>query len=56
METNINIAEILKNKQQGTKLYSFACGKCQLEEVDDKSFKISFYSSKFGFIEWWRNA
>ena len=50
METNINIAEILKNKPQGTKLYSSACGKCQLEEVDDKSFKISFYSSKFGFM------
>ena len=50
METNINIAEILKNKPQGTKLYSSACGKCQLEEVDDKGFKISFYSSKFGFM------
>ena len=50
METKINIAEILKDKSQGTKLYSSACGKCKLEEVDDKSFKISFYSSKFGFM------
>ena len=50
METKINIAEILKNKPKGTKLYSSACGKCKLEEVDDKSFKISFYNSKFGFM------
>lgn len=50
METEINIVEILKDKPQGTKLYSSACGKCNLEEVDDKSFKISFYNSKFGFM------
>lgn len=50
METKINIAEILKDKPQGTKLYSSACGKCKLIDVDDKSFKISFYSSKFGFM------
>ena len=50
METEINVAEILKDKPQGTKLYSSACGKCKLEEVDDKSFKISFYNSKFGFM------
>lgn len=50
MEAKINIVEILKDKPQGTKLYSSACGKCKLEEVDDKSFKISFYSSKFGFM------
>ena len=50
MEKEINVAEILKDKPKGTKLYSSACGKCQLEEVDDKSFKISFYSSKFGFM------
>ena len=50
MEENINIVEILKDKPQGTKLYSSACGKCKLEEVDDKSFKISFYNSKFGFM------
>ena len=50
MEENINIAAILKDKPQGTKLYSSACGKCKLEEVYDKSFKISFYNSKFGFM------
>lgn len=50
MEKEINIAEILKDKPQGTKLYSSACGKCTLEEADDKSFKISFYNSKFGFM------
>ena len=50
METKINIVEILNDKPQGTKLYSSACGKCKLEEVDDKSFKISFYNSKFGFM------
>ena len=50
MEEKINIAAILKDKPQGTKLYSSACGKCKLEEVDDKSFKISFYNSKFGFM------
>ena len=48
METNI--VEILKDKPQGTKLYSSACGKCKLESVYDKSFKISFYNSKFGFM------
>lgn len=50
MKENINIVEILKDKPQGTKLYFSACGKCKLEEVDDKSFKISFYNSKFGFM------
>ena len=56
METKINIVEILKDKPQGTKLYSSACGKCNLKEVDDKSFKISFYNSKFSFMkrgEWY---
>lgn len=56
MEAKINIVEILKDKPQGTKLYSSACGKCKLEEVDDKSFKISFYNPKFGFMnggEWY---
>lgn len=50
MEKELNIVAILKDKLQGTKLYSSACGKCKLEEVDDKSFKISFYNSKFGFM------
>lgn len=50
MEAKINIAKILKDKPQGTKLYSSACGKCELKEADDKSFKVSFYSSKSGFM------
>lgn len=50
MDAKINIAKILKDKPQGTKLYSSACGKCELKEADDKSFKVSFYSSKFGFM------
>lgn len=50
VEVKINIVEILKDKPLGTKLYSSACGKCRLVEVDDKSFKISFYNSKFGFM------
>lgn len=54
MKEKINIVEILKDKPQGTKLYSSACGKCRLGEVDDKSFKISFYNSKFGFMNGWK--
>ena len=50
MDAKINIAKILKDKPQGTKLYSSACGKCELKEADDKSFKVSFYNSKFGFM------
>lgn len=50
METKINVAKILKDKPKGTKLYSSACGKCELKAADDKSFKVSFYSSKFGFM------
>lgn len=46
MGTKLNIVEILKDKPQGTKLYSPACGKCTLEEVTDKNFRISFYNSK----------
>lgn len=30
----MNIAEILKDKPKGTKLYSTPWGKCTLEEVD----------------------
>ena len=50
MDAKINIAKILKDKPQGTKLYSSACGQCELKEADEKSFKVSFYSSKFGFM------
>lgn len=37
MEAKINIVEILKDKPQGMKLYSSACGKCRLVEVDDNT-------------------
>lgn len=50
MKEKINIAKILKDKPRGTKLYSSACGKCELKEADDKFFKVSFYSSKSGFM------
>ena len=50
MKEKINIAKILKDKPLGTKLYSSACGKCELKEADDKIFKVSFYSSKSGFM------
>lgn len=50
MEEKINIVAILKDKPKETKLYSSACGKCELKQVDDNSFKISFYNSKFGFM------
>lgn len=35
METEINIAEILKDKPQGTKLYSRICGAVELKKVID---------------------
>lgn len=35
METKINIAEILKDKPQGTKLYSRICGAVELKKVID---------------------
>ena len=41
METKINIAEILKNKPQGTKLYSLICGAVELKEVLDVRKKKS---------------
>lgn len=34
MENQINIAEILKNKPKGTKLYSPICGECELNTID----------------------
>lgn len=33
MEEKINIAEILKNKPQGTKLYADAFGELSIEEI-----------------------
>ena len=50
MKEKINIAKILKDKPRGTKLYSSALGICDVKEPDDKIFKVSFYSSKSGFM------
>lgn len=41
METKINIAEILKDKSQGTKLYSRICGAVELKKVIDVRKKKS---------------
>lgn len=51
METRINIAEILKDKPRGTKLYSMIHGKCSFEAVTDEIFKINFCNSKFGLAQ-----
>jgi len=39
MEKEINVAEILKNKPVGIKLYSPICGECTLKYVYDKDNK-----------------
>lgn len=39
MEAKINIAEILKNKPQGTKLYSPFYGNCILASPEDMTIK-----------------
>ena len=41
METEINVATILKDKPQGTKLYSSICGAVELKEVLDVHKKKS---------------
>ena len=41
MEEKINVAEILKNKSQGTKLYSRICGAVELKKVIDVRKKKS---------------
>ncbi len=42
MEKDINIADILRNKPQGTKLYSPIWGECQLDEIySDDSIIVS---------------
>ena len=51
MEQKFNIAEILKNKPRGTKLYSMIHGKCSFEAVTDEIFKINFCTSKFGLTQ-----
>lgn len=51
MEQKLNIAEILKNKPRGTKLYSMIHGKCSFEAVTEEIFKINFCTSKFGLTQ-----
>ena len=51
MEQKLNIAEILKNKPRGTKLYSMIHGKCSSKAVTDEIFKINFCTSKFGLTQ-----
>lgn len=51
MEQKLNIAEILKNKPRGTKLYSMIHGTCSFEAVTDEIFKINFCTSKFGLTQ-----
>ena len=51
METKINIAEILKDKPKGTKLYSTVHGECTFETITDEIFKINFCTSKFGLTQ-----
>lgn len=51
METRINIAEILKDKPSGTKLYSIVHGECTFETITDEIFKINFCNSKFGLAQ-----
>ena len=51
MEVKINVAEILKNKPRGTKLYSMIHGKCSFKAVTDEIFKINFCTSKFGLTQ-----
>lgn len=51
MEQKLNIAEILKNKPRGTKLYSTVHGKCTFEAITDEIFKINFCTSKFGLTQ-----
>lgn len=55
MEENINIAEILKDKPQGTKLYSPICGECKLSYIESEKLEpqISTESDAFGVFYFW---
>lgn len=47
METNINVAEILKDKPQGTKLYSdICCGECVLNEISENAIYVDMYNKE----------
>lgn len=55
MEEKINVAEILKDKPQGTKLYSPTCGECKLSYVESAKSEpqISTESDAFGVFYFW---
>lgn len=47
METKINVAEILKDKPKGTKLYSdICCGECFLNEVSENAIYVDMYNKE----------
>lgn len=47
MEEKINIAEILKDKPKGTKLYSdICCGECVLNEVSENAIYVDMYNKE----------
>lgn len=50
MEEKINIAQVLKGKPQGTKLYSPICGECELSYIESEKFEpqIAIESKAFG--------
>lgn len=55
MEEKINVAEILKDKAEGTKLYSPICGECKLSYVESAKSEpqISTESDAFGVFYFW---
>ncbi len=55
METKINLIEILKDKPQGTKLYSPICGECKLSYIESEKSEpqIGIESDAFGAFYFW---
>lgn len=55
MEEKINIAEILKNKPEGTILYSPICGECKLSYIESEKSEpqIGIESDAFGAFYFW---
>lgn len=58
MEEKINIAKILKDKSEGTKLYSPICGECKLSYVESVKSEpqISTESDAFGAFYFWEDG
>lgn len=58
METKINIVEILKDKPQGTILYSPICGECKLSYIESEKSEpqISTESDAFGAFYFWEDG